>query len=132
MGVGRRHSWRRFLCALLPGVLALAVLAVPGVGALLGVVDADGVAGVVPSGVAVVAVVDTPGCCRWDRAVDDAGGEAVAGFATVYGVSDVADAAGGWCGSVCGRSVACLWGWAAFVPGGALAGSFGSNRDGVQ
>ena len=64
VGVGRRHFWRRFSWALLAGVLALAVLAVPGVGALLGVVDADGVAGVVPGGVSVVAVVDAPGCCR--------------------------------------------------------------------
>ena len=37
-------------------------------------------------------------------------GEAAAGVATVYGVSDVADAADGWCGSVCGRSVACVRG----------------------
>ena len=29
----------------------------------------------------------------------------------VYGVSDVVDAAGGWCGSVCGWSVACVRGW---------------------
>ena len=50
----------------------------------------------------------------------------------VYGVSDVADAAGGWCGSVCGRSVACVRGWAAFVPRRALAGSLGSDREGVQ
>ena len=40
------------------------VLAVPGVGALLGVVGADGVVGVVPGGFAVVAVVDVPDCCR--------------------------------------------------------------------
>ena len=33
-------------------------------GAPLGVVDADGVAGVVPGGVPVVAVVDSLGCCR--------------------------------------------------------------------
>ena len=52
--VGPRHSWRRFPCALLASVLALAPL---------GVVDADGVVGVVPGDVAVVAVVDTPGCC---------------------------------------------------------------------
>ena len=32
MGVGPRHSRRRFPWALLAGVLALAVLAVPGVG----------------------------------------------------------------------------------------------------
>ena len=51
VGVGPRHSWRRFPWALLAGVLALAPL---------GVVDADGV---VPVGVAVVAVVDAPGCC---------------------------------------------------------------------
>ena len=63
VGVGPRHSWRRFPWALLAGVLALAVLAVPGVGALLAVVDANGVAGVVPGGVAVVAVLDAPGCC---------------------------------------------------------------------
>ena len=55
VGVGPRHSWRRFRWALLAGVLALAPL---------GVVDADGVVGVVPGGVAVVAVVDAPGCCR--------------------------------------------------------------------
>ena len=34
------------------------------------------------------------------------------------------DADGGWCGSV--------WGWGAFVPGRALAGSLGSDREGVQ
>ena len=42
------------------------------------------------------------------------------------------DADGGWCGSVCGRSVAYVWGWGAFVPGRALAGSLGSDREGVQ
>ena len=35
------------------------------------------------------------------------------------------DAAGGWCGSVCGLSVACVRAWA-------LAGSCGSVREGVQ
>ena len=35
------------------------------------------------------------------------------------------DAAGGWCGSVCGLSVACVRGWA-------LAGSCGSVWAGVQ
>ena len=64
VGSGPRHSWRRFPWALLAAVLALAVFAVPGVGALLGVFDADGVAGVVLGGVAVVAVVEAPGCCR--------------------------------------------------------------------
>ena len=73
VGVGPRHSWRKFPQALLAGASALAVLAASGVGALLGFVDADGVAGVVPGGawgegamggVAVVAVVDAPGCCR--------------------------------------------------------------------
>ena len=43
----------------------------------------------------------------------------------VYGVSDVADAAVGWCGSVCGCSVACVRGWA-------LAGLCGSVWEGVQ
>ena len=33
---------------------------------------------------------------------------------------------------LCGRSVACVRGWAAFVPGRALAGSIASDRDGVQ
>ena len=51
VGQGPRHSWRRFPWALLAGVLALAPL---------GVVDADCV---VPVGVAVLAVVDAPGCC---------------------------------------------------------------------
>ena len=51
VGVGPRHSWRRFPWALLVGVSAL----VP-----LGVVDADGVAA---GGVAVVAVVYVPGWC---------------------------------------------------------------------
>ena len=51
VGVGPRHSWRRFPWALLVGVLALAPL---------GAVDADGVA---PVGDAVVAVVNAPGCC---------------------------------------------------------------------
>ena len=41
MGVGPRHSWRRFPWALLAGVLALAVSAVPVVRTLLGVLDAD-------------------------------------------------------------------------------------------
>ena len=41
VGVQARHSWRRFPWALLAGVLALAPL---------GVVDADGVVGVVPGG----------------------------------------------------------------------------------
>ena len=92
----------------------------------LGVLVADGV---VPGGVAVVAVVDAPGCCWRGRtvggAVGDAGGEVVAGVAMVYGVSDVVDAAAGWCGSVCGLSVACVRGWA-------LAGSCGSVSAGVQ
>ena len=117
VGVGPRHSWHRFPWALLAGVLALAPL---------GVVDADGV---VPGGVAVVAVVDALGCCCWGRtvggAVGDAGCEVVAGVAMVFGVSDVADAAGGWCGSVCGWSVACVRGWA-------LAGSSDSVWEGVQ
>ena len=43
MRLGPHHSWLRFPWALLAGVWAPAVLAVPGVGALLGVVDADGV-----------------------------------------------------------------------------------------
>ena len=55
VGVGPRHCWRRFPWALLAGVLALAPL---------GVVDADGVVGVVPGGVAVVAVVDASGRCH--------------------------------------------------------------------
>ena len=55
VGVGPRHSWRRFPWALLAGVLALGPL---------GIVDADGVVAVIPGGVAVVAVVDAPGCCR--------------------------------------------------------------------
>ena len=92
----------------------------------LGVVDTDGV---VTGGVAVVAVVDAPGCCcsgcTVGGAVRDAGGEVVAGVAMVYGVSDVADAAGGWCGSVCAWSVACVRGWA-------LAGSCGSVWEAVQ
>ena len=46
VGVRPRHSWRRFPWALLAGVLPLAPL---------GVVDADGIA--------VVAVIDAPGCC---------------------------------------------------------------------
>ena len=41
VGVGPRHSWRRFPWALLAGVLALAPL---------GVIDANGVVGVVPGG----------------------------------------------------------------------------------
>ena len=57
--------------------------------------------------------------------VGDAGGEVVAGVVMVYGVSDVADAAGGWCGSVFGWSVACVRGWA-------LAGSCGFVWEGVQ
>ena len=35
-------------------------------------------------------------------------------------------------GSMCGRSVACVRGWAAFVPGRALAGSIGSDSEFVQ
>ena len=50
VGVGPRPSWRRFPWALLAGASVLAVLAVSCVGALLGVVDADGVAGVVLGG----------------------------------------------------------------------------------
>ena len=38
------------------------------------------------------------------------------GVAMIYGVSDVADAAGGWCGSVCGWSVACVRGGRWLVP----------------
>ena len=49
----------------------------------------------------------------------DAGGEVVAGVSMVYGFSDVVDAVGGWCGSVCWLSVAC-------VRGCALAGFCGS------
>ena len=55
VGLGPRHSWRRFPWALLASVLDLAPL---------GVDDADGVVGVVPGGVAVLAVVDALGCCR--------------------------------------------------------------------
>ena len=57
--------------------------------------------------------------------VGDAGGDVVAGVVMVYGVSDVADAAGGWCGSVFGWSVACVRGWA-------LAGSCSFVWGGVQ
>ena len=53
VGVGPRHSWRRFPWALLACVLALAPL---------GVVNADGVVGVIPGVFAMVAVVDAPGC----------------------------------------------------------------------
>ena len=92
----------------------------------LGVVVADPV---IPGDVAVVAVVDPLGCCSGGRtvggAVGDAGGEVVAGVAMVYSVSDIVDAAGGWCGSVCGLSVACVRGWA-------LAGFLGSVWEGVQ
>ena len=52
-GGGPRHSWRRFPCASLAGGLA-------GWQGWLGVLVADGV---LPGGVAVVAVVDAPGCC---------------------------------------------------------------------
>ena len=58
--------------------------------------------------------------------VGDAGGEVVvAGVVMVYGVSDVAAAARGWCGSVFGWSGACVRGWA-------LAGSCGLVWEGVQ
>ena len=92
----------------------------------LGVVDVDGV---VPGGVAVAAAVDALGCCclgcTVGGGVGDAGGEVVAGVAMVYGVSDVADAAGGWWGSVCGWLAACVQGWA-------VAGFCGSVWEGVQ
>ena len=57
--------------------------------------------------------------------VGDADGEVVVGVTMVYGVSDVADAAGGWRGSVCGWSAACVQGWA-------VAGFCGSVWEGVQ
>ena len=49
VGVGPRHSWQRFPWASLAGVFAP-----------FGVIDVDYV---VLGGVAVVAVVDAPGCC---------------------------------------------------------------------
>ena len=42
-------------------------------------------------------------------------GEVVVGAAMVHGVSDVADAAGGWRGSVCGWSAACVQGGGRFL-----------------
>ena len=111
---------------LLAGALALVALAASGVGAALGVVDAHGVAGVVPG----VAQGEGAG-----GVVVDAGGEGVAGDVTVYGVSGVVDVEGAAGGSGVGLCVPAVrgldFGVGRLCSRVALAGPVGSDREGA-
>ena len=115
LGVGPRHSWRRFpwasLARLLAPLVSLMLIVLYRVVSLwrLPLTPWIVVAEVVLSvPVSVMPVARSLRALLW-----------------FLDVSDVADAAGGWCGSVCGWSVACVRGWA-------VAGFCGSVWEGVQ
>ena len=117
VGAGPRHSWRRFPWALLAAVLALAPL------------------------VSLLRMVSYRVVSPWWLSLMPRVGVGEVALSVVLSVKPVVrslrallwftvslmlfTAAGGWCGSVCGLSVACVRGWA-------LAGSCGSVWEGVQ